>query len=335
MRRFNGPTLDVGALTGWDDVRIFLAVATSPSFSVAAHLLGTTPSTITRRIAIIERRAHINLFRRQATGIELTEAGTALVAVAREMADAAGRFQEQLMRLTDDVHGTIRISAPEGFANYLLPQFVTKLKERYPNLTIRIVTHRGASIEISDHADLFLIGTSSADGVLNDRDLISRPVGRHRFTPYAHRDYVRQTNASAAGEHVFDLTRCDLIQHSEYEYFSSFVKWNNLIRESGKSGSLIVVDSTTGIIQMLRESGGISLLPTYSRHLRPELVPVATSFPAQSFGLFVVAAKERYQNKAVQTAFDFLVNIFNDRPSWFGGTAETDAMTTREAALAS
>lgn len=245
MRRFNGPTLDVGILTGWDDVRIFLAVATSPSFSVAAQILGTTPSTITRRIAIIEKRAQVNLFRRQATGIELTIEGTGLVSVAREMADAAGRFQERLMRLTDDAHGTIRISAGEGIANYVLPPRLIELKSRRPNLTMRVVIHDGASTEVDDSADLFVFMTDDAFELTQNPDLICRKVGQHHFVPYTHRDHVERTGfvrSHKATPDLSDLKRCDLVHHAEYDRCSKFAPWNTLVRKRGGSQSLIEVE---------------------------------------------------------------------------------------------
>jgi DNA-binding transcriptional LysR family regulator len=333
MRRFNGPTLDVGILTGWDDVRIFLAVATSPSFSVAAQILGTTPSTITRRIAIIEKRAQVNLFRRQATGIELTIEGTALVSVAREMADAAGRFQERLMRLTDDAHGTIRISAGEGIANYVLPPRLIQLKARRPNLTMRVVIHDGASTEVDDSSDLFVFMTDDALELMQNPDLICRKVGQHHFVPYTHRDHIERTGyvrSDKATPDLADLKRCDLVHHAEYDRCSNFAPWNTLVRKRGGSQSLIEVDSTTGIINMLQLNGGVTLMPNYSRQVRPDLVLLDPAFPALSLDLIVVVSKERYQIKPVQIAFDFLSGVFLDHKSWFGALQNVEETNTAE-----
>jgi DNA-binding transcriptional LysR family regulator len=321
MRRFNGPTLDIGILTGWDDVRIFLAVSTSPSFSVAAQLLGTTPSTITRRIAIMEKRARVSLFKRQATGIELTAEGAALVDPARHMAEAAGQFQERLAQLTDEIHGTIRISAGEGLANYVLPHRVAALKRQCPNLIIHIVSHHGASSMINDAADIFVIATVDAYALLKNRDLVARPVGQHHFVPYTHSDHLdklARTDAPGSPTRLIDLTRCDLVQHVGYREVENFDPWNSLVRQRGRSQSLIEVDSTTGIGQNLETNGGVSLLPSYSRFLRPGMVPLDVSLPPLSLDLIVVASRDRYQSKSVRTTFDFLAGVFNDKPSWFG-----------------
>ena len=55
-------------LGDWDDVRFFLAVAKTGSFSAAATQLNTKQTTVGRRIQALERRLGAKLFDRLTTG---------------------------------------------------------------------------------------------------------------------------------------------------------------------------------------------------------------------------------------------------------------------------
>ena len=75
-------------LGDWDDVRFFLAVAKTGSFSAAATQLNTKQTTVGRRIQALERRLGAKLFDRHRHGYQVT----AIVGlrVARTLAGDAG-----------------------------------------------------------------------------------------------------------------------------------------------------------------------------------------------------------------------------------------------------
>lgn len=124
----------------WDDLRVFLAVARAEGLSGAAPRLRLDPATAGRRIARLEQSLGAVLFARSPQGYTLTEAGQRLVprAEAAEAALAGG--------LGDDGHdgagrlsGTIRIGAPDGCANYLLPQVCAAIAASHPDLDLQIL----------------------------------------------------------------------------------------------------------------------------------------------------------------------------------------------------
>ena len=124
----------------WDDLRVFLAVARAEGLSGAAPRLRLDPATAGRRIARLERSLGAVLFARSPQGYTLTEAGQRLVprAEAAEAALAGGLGdggQDGAGRLS----GTIRIGAPDGCANYLLPQVCAAIGAAHPALDIQIL----------------------------------------------------------------------------------------------------------------------------------------------------------------------------------------------------
>ena len=72
-------------LGDWDDVRFFLAVAKTGSFSAAATQLNTKQTTVGRRIQALERRLGAKLFDRHRHGMEVTPAARGVLVQAESM----------------------------------------------------------------------------------------------------------------------------------------------------------------------------------------------------------------------------------------------------------
>ncbi|SMO43888.1 LysR family transcriptional regulator [Ruegeria faecimaris] len=123
----------------WDDMRVFLAVAREESLSAAGRLLRIDPATVGRRVARLEASLDAPLFTKSQQGYVLTSAGERLMdhglKAEEAMRAAAGAMAEPSERLS----GQIRIGAPDGCANYLLPQVCGKICDANPNLDIQIL----------------------------------------------------------------------------------------------------------------------------------------------------------------------------------------------------
>jgi DNA-binding transcriptional LysR family regulator len=125
--------------TNWDDLRLFLAVAREESLSGAGKLLRLDPATLGRRMHQLEMRLQATLFTKSPQGYALTEAGVSLLSRA-EQAEAAMRGAiAELPEPGDRLRGQIRIGAPDGAANYLLPQVCTRIAADNPDLEVQIV----------------------------------------------------------------------------------------------------------------------------------------------------------------------------------------------------
>ena len=124
----------------WDDIRLFLAVARQQSLTAAGRDLRLDPATMGRRIARLEQALGAQLFRKSPRGYALTEAGDRLFDRAEEAetsmrAAVAGVSGGD----TQSLSGQIRIGAPDGCANFLLPRVCMEMSKRHPDLDIQIV----------------------------------------------------------------------------------------------------------------------------------------------------------------------------------------------------
>jgi DNA-binding transcriptional LysR family regulator len=123
----------------WSLVQAFLAVAETGSLSGAARALGTSQPTLGRQIKAIEAQLGADLFIRQARGLALSETGTALIAPAQAMRNAAGQIALTAAGRAARLEGTVRITASVAMAVYHLPPIIAKIRLAEPHIAIELV----------------------------------------------------------------------------------------------------------------------------------------------------------------------------------------------------
>lgn len=123
----------------WDDMKIFLAVAREESLSGAGRILKLDPATVGRRVARLETSLETPLFVKSPQGYALSAAGERLLAHVEQAEQSMRAATESLTGPSDTLTGQIRIGAPDGCANYLLPQICGEISEANPDLDIQIV----------------------------------------------------------------------------------------------------------------------------------------------------------------------------------------------------
>ncbi|MGR3617365.1 MAG: LysR family transcriptional regulator [Paracoccaceae bacterium] len=123
----------------WDDMKVFLAVARESSLSGAGRILKMDPATVGRRVARFESAMGAILFLKSPQGYALTAAGDRLLEHAEQTEQAMRGATEALSGPSDTLSGQIRIGAPDGCANYLLPKVCAEICEDNPDLDIQIV----------------------------------------------------------------------------------------------------------------------------------------------------------------------------------------------------
>ncbi|MGO4198650.1 LysR family transcriptional regulator [Rhizobium sp. YAF28] len=123
-----------------DDLNAFSAIVTHSSFRKAAGELGLSPSTLSHMMRNMEARMGVRLLHRTTRSVAATEAGEMLLdrlkPVLRDLdlaLDAVGEFGGQ-------PSGTLRINASEIAARVLLNATIPLFLERYPGISLDIVT---------------------------------------------------------------------------------------------------------------------------------------------------------------------------------------------------
>ncbi len=122
----------------WDDMRVFLAVARAEGLTAAAPMAKLDPATLGRRIARLEAELDGALFVKSPQGYALTDFGVRMRDRAVE-AEAALTMPVDTGRGEASLSGQIRIGAPDGAANFLLPQVCASIQADHPDLEVQIL----------------------------------------------------------------------------------------------------------------------------------------------------------------------------------------------------
>jgi DNA-binding transcriptional LysR family regulator len=128
-------------------LRYFIAVAEELHFGRAAERLRITQPPLSFQIQALERELGVQLFIR-GRRVELTEAGRALLAKARETieaADAAARAAQQAGLL---INGRLRVGYPAAGVFELPPLALRTFQERFPTVGVEtVVASTGAHLD--------------------------------------------------------------------------------------------------------------------------------------------------------------------------------------------
>ncbi|MEV6426253.1 LysR family transcriptional regulator [Nocardia sp. NPDC051463] len=122
-----------------DSLRYFLEVARTRRLVAAGQRLGVNHTTVSRRIAALERSLGIRLFDRAPSGWVLTDAGYRLLAHAEAVESALLAAMDSIAT-AGRLSGTVRIATPDGFGAFLLAPNLAELCAQHPDLDIQIVT---------------------------------------------------------------------------------------------------------------------------------------------------------------------------------------------------
>lgn len=117
-------------------LRAFEAAARNLSFTNAAGELGLTQGAVSHQIKELETRLGMKLFKREAKGIALTEAGATYLPYVREALDRLRAGVDALRPQGDDTILTVSCS-PNFAAKWLVPRLGTFLTD-HPDMDLRI-----------------------------------------------------------------------------------------------------------------------------------------------------------------------------------------------------
>ena len=119
----------------------FRAVANELSFSRAAAKLGYVQSSVSSQVASLEQELGAPLFDRLGRTIALTEAGKVMLAYSEKLLGLAQETREAVADAvvgSDEITGTLSISAPETLLTYRLPGLLALFHERYPRVRVSL-----------------------------------------------------------------------------------------------------------------------------------------------------------------------------------------------------
>lgn len=265
-------------------MRIFLAVYKTQNITKAAKELHMTQPAVSRAIAEIEQYYGICLFERIGRRLFVTEIGHRFYAQALHMIDAFDVMEKELKDW--DKMGTIRVGATATLGNVFLPELITRLRQKYPEIEIRCTVSNGSMLQnglLHNELDLAFVESSveaselKAKQIGSDKLVLIMPPDGKLCKPTL--ESVELCKPSSKDNKLCNPTSKDIEKNERAEkiVLEEALKSPVLFREKGSTvrtyldhyfaGRNIQVTpiwesvSTQAIIQAVAAGIGISFLP--------------------------------------------------------------------------
>ncbi|WP_019938805.1 LysR family transcriptional regulator [Bordetella sp. FB-8] len=118
-------------------LRAFIAVLDSGSFSEAAQTMHLSQAALSGLIKELEGRLGVRLLDRNTRSVGVSVVGSAFEPMARRVLAATEDAVQSVTNLKDLRRGLIRVAAPEPLSCTLLPELIAGYVERYPGVDVR------------------------------------------------------------------------------------------------------------------------------------------------------------------------------------------------------
>ncbi len=143
------------------ELRVFLTAAETENFSEAARRLGISQPAVSMQIRALEKRFAMDLFQRSGRSVSLTEAGQALVPLARDLTHRAISLEEAMASLQGEVVGLLNLVCTTTAGKYILPRLLARFQEQHPRVEMAcLVVPRDVALKRIEEDDAH-IGVAS------------------------------------------------------------------------------------------------------------------------------------------------------------------------------
>jgi DNA-binding transcriptional LysR family regulator len=219
-----------------------------------------------------------------------------LAGAARVMESGANQFARQASGAESAISGTVRISASQPVACYLLPPILAQMRLALPEVQVELVSSNAVSNLLLREADIALRMVQPEQASLIVKRIAKVPLG-----PYAHRDYLRRRGTPRQPDDLLmhELVGSDLDQ-TIIKGFASFGQ--KVTRDS----FAFRCDDMITYWQAVRAGLGIGFVADYVAAADREVVPVLPMLKIPPMPIWLTVHREIRTNARIRAVYDFL-----------------------------
>lgn len=286
-----------------DDLRYLLALARTGRLVAAGSALGVDHTTVSRRIAALEKSVGVRLVERGADGWELTDMG-------RSVAESARPIEEAIENVATaaaggdlaSLRGTVRVTAPDGFGALFVAPALTRIQRAHPQLAVDLIT---ATRELTLHQSGFDLAI--AVGSPQGSRLVTEKLAEYSLSLYAAPEYL--------DEHGVPDSAGSLRHHVLIFYTGSMLRVGDLDLERHLPGVTARFSSTNifAHLEATRAGGGIGVLPDFLARRSPELIRLGSFGVDMRLPFYLAARRESVSSPVVRVLRQALQDEVRER----------------------
>jgi len=122
----------------WNLMRTFVDIVRAGGIGAAARQLNKQQPSISAALKRLEDQVGATLLHRSATGVEMTAAGKAMMALCEDMLESARMMPHQIAQATKRVEGIVRIQIVSALVSPEFDEAIASFHRRNPDIHIEI-----------------------------------------------------------------------------------------------------------------------------------------------------------------------------------------------------
>lgn len=280
----------------WNLIRSFVAVAEEGSLSAAGRRLGSSQPTIGRHIAELETFLGLDLFRRGPRGYETTEEGLTLLEQAQRMQAHADAFSRQAAGRSDELAGTVRVTASEVVSSHVLPPILARLGQAEPGIEIELVASDRLGNLLRRDADIAIRMVRP-----QQLDLVARKIADIPIAMCAAHTYLDRRGTPG---HLRELAGHDLI---------GLDRGNEIIEEMNTAGLKldrhafrVRTDHGVAYWEMIRAGNGIGFAQKFLAERDPLVAILMPDLDLPHLPMWLAMHRDVRTSRRIRRVADFL-----------------------------
>jgi DNA-binding transcriptional LysR family regulator len=165
-------------------LRLLKELADRGTLAEVAAALRYSPSSVSQQLDLLEREVGVPLLVPSGRGVALTPEAHVLAARAGEVLALLERAETEVAARAETASGTVRLAIFQSAALALLPETLTRMAERYPDVRVEVVQHEPeAALQRTATRDFDLVVAEQYPGHatawhagLDHRPLVQDPI---------------------------------------------------------------------------------------------------------------------------------------------------------------
>lgn len=280
----------------WNLVRSFLAALETGSLAAASRKTGISQPTLGRHIDELEHSLGVTLFERGRSGMLPTSAALKVEQAAREMQEASAAITMAATDSSENLSGTVRITASEIVATYILPQIIAGLLQDLPEIEIELDASNTVGNLLQRDADIAIRMVRPTQN-----DLITRQVNTLEMGIYADRGYLGRSGAimgfaGLKGQVIIGYDRNDLILRG-FEAAGFKV---------GRDFFRFRCDNQVTAFEALVAGMGVGFAPRAIAKQHTNLVEILHAISIPGLPMFLTSHRELKTSRKIRVVNDYL-----------------------------
>jgi len=283
-------------------MRTFVDIVRAGGIGAAARQLNRQQPSISAALKRLEEHVGATLLQRTATGVEMTAAGKAMIALCEDMLESARMVPHQIAQATKRVEGIVRIQIVSGLVSAELDEAIASFHRRNPaiHIEIRVSPWRQVldaleqgEVEIGVGYDNSVRGTLMYEPLLVE----SQQLYCARNHPYFGYRVSRLNELKDEGFVLTGDDEIELITHLRRRYRLG-TKVNGLAEDINEARRLILQGVGIGFLPILAAENDVA---------KGKLWPMLHADFEPSYDIFLLARAEPARDTATQLFWDEVI----------------------------